>query len=648
MSFTGSDIKGGLMILAERLFIPDNTRAILWDMDGVLLDTLGLDFVVCNQLLQHHFGTHVTLTKEFIRSIFAYHPPEFWQRILNFIADEYHLPESDSRFEQILETYNQARINATFEVLPGIQEILESTGKHSIKNAVVSNNSTEDVHQIISQAKIVDYFDLLVGNDIRRLKKKPEPDTYLFATEQLQLRPDDCVVIEDSLLGAESGHRSGCFTIGAATGGIDFQALTQCQWTNQVYWSFQPNQISMRFGDVTKKKLWTPNDFVSHMIEHIAWRLGCEINLHWNNNNWLQLGKSIGEHIQLFEKQQNSGIALGMIDDGSAEVIIELAEEPDLDIEFLKQADLDWFMALRCEQIHSGTPLVELLKGLSQGLGAKISMRICSIEDPHHTWEGIFRSVGIALNKIYTPTASVQFEGDLQRDVNAGDISVHARSVNYAKVSRGTAESKVVVHVDFSKHAATMCRFNVSSTIQVSRLQELLEIFAEAAGCTIHVDFNMTTLNSSHVVMEDTALVLGRALKEILVLRMMKYGVHGAGSSLQSEEDLHQQPIRVGVSVEGRKFWKFVPFENSFDDVRKRFIIGQNVCDSLFSEDLDDFLDGLAGGLNCSIIIHLKELMNANEGWQIIFRNLGKALQEVFGYNPYRRGVPPGVKATLS
>ncbi len=70
--------------------------------------------------------------------------------------------------------------------------------------------------------------------------------------------------------------------------------------------------------------------------------------------------------------------------------------------------------------------------------------------------------------------------------------------------------------------------------------------------------------------------------------------------------------------------------------------------DSLLSEDLDDFLDGLAGGLDCSIIIHLKELKDANEGWQLLFKNLGKAMKQVFDLNPYRKGVPPGVKATLS
>ncbi len=41
--------------IAERLWIPIDTQAILWDIDGVLIDSLSLDLVVCNQLLQQHF-----------------------------------------------------------------------------------------------------------------------------------------------------------------------------------------------------------------------------------------------------------------------------------------------------------------------------------------------------------------------------------------------------------------------------------------------------------------------------------------------------------------------------------------------------------------------------------------------------------------
>ncbi|MCI5151477.1 MAG: hypothetical protein D3916_19235, partial [Candidatus Electrothrix sp. MAN1_4] len=165
--------------------------------------------------------------------------------------------------------------------------------------------------------------------------------------------------------------------------------------------------------------------------------------------------------------------------------------------------------------------------------------------------------------------------------------------------------------------------------------------------CTLTIEYDAAVLNSSHVVMEDTALVLGRALKEILLLRMNQHGVQGAGNSIRTTEDITTQPISVGVSVEGRKFWRFVPFQQSYDTLKKTFLIGQTVGNGLFSEDLDDFIDGLSGGLDCSIIVHIKKDIDPSSGWKIIFSSLGQALNEVFQANPYRKGVPPGVKATM-
>jgi len=640
------------MNLADRLFIPEDTEAILWDMDGVLIDSLSLDLTVCNKLLNKYIDKNINLSKQFIRSLFAYHPPEFWRLISEHVQKEYRVSISSDDFDIILETYNEARNNSSFEVNPGILELLASASALGLKNAVVSNTPTEDLRKILSLSNILDKFDQITGNDINDLKINPAPNTYLFTAKELGVNPKRCVVIEDSLLGVRAGNAAKCFTIGVATGGADFQDLENTSGTNQVYLSFLPNQIDMQFGNVTIKSIITPNEFVSHMVEHIAWRLGCEISLQWNNNDWLLLGQALGEKIKALGKRKESGVALGMIDDGSAEVLIKLSEKSDLKISSTGQVDLDWFMSLRCEQINSGKPLEDLIKGLANGLGMEISLRVCSVEDPHHSWEGVFRAIGIALYQIFKPEAADNQQGNVkpgksEKKVSPKTITVDSVSCNFAEVSRKTAESQTTVIVDFSKKEPSGFSFQTSSSIKIDPLGDLLAKFAEEAGFSLQVDYKATALSSSHVVMEDTALVLGRALKEILVLRMEQYGVNGAGSSPRIADDYHTQPVRVGVSVEGRKFFKVIPFQDSFDDIRKKFLIGQKIYDCLFSEDLDDFLDGLANGLACSITIHMNELPDPDQGWQMLFQNLGKAISEVFELNPFRKNVPPGVKATL-
>jgi len=631
--------------IAERLWIPADTQAIFWDMDGVLIDSLSLDLVICNQLLKQHFGSNVTVSKALIRSLFAYDSQKFWEIILAFVEKTYNLPEVMKPLDKILEAFHQARHDCVFELNPGIEEILKAA---SLKMAVVSNNPTVDVEDILKRCGIFKYFESIVGNDIEKLEKKPAPDTYLLAARLLGVNPEKCVVIEDSLIGISAGYNAKCYTIGVATGGTEFERLEQR--AQQIYSTFEINPLLLQFGDVRKKQIISPNEFVSHAIEHIAWRLGVEIDFTWHNNDWLTLGETLGKKIRKFEIQEKSSVALGMIDDGSAEVSIEISDTPALRLDAIENLDLDWFLSLRCEQLPSGKPLVELAQGLAQGLGVRIAIKVCSVEDPHHTWEGIFRSIGIGLNTIFTPKhpAALPFDNVIEENVSQGEISVLAKSLHYSKVLRGTAESHVVVSVDFSKQLPNSFVFNVAESIDVSELHRLLEMLAEEAGCTMQVEFNATVLSSSHVVLEDTALVLGRALLEILTLRMLQWGVNGAGSSINTVEDIETQQIRVGISVEGRKFWKFVPFKVSLDKVRQDFIIGHNIYEHLRSEDLDDFLDGLSGGLACSIIVHIEELIEPNKGWQLLFKNLGKAIKEVLALNPYRKGVPPGVKATLS
>lgn len=415
------------------------------------------------------------------------------------------------------------------------------------------------------------------------------------------------------------------------------------------------NTFKLAFGDVRSKRIETSNDFISHMVEHIAWRLGCSIDLQWPNEDWKSLGKTLGARIRLFTPLRQSAAALGMIDDGSAEVRIELDKTGDLEINAGANIDLQWFLSLRCEQLSSGRHLVDLLTGLAKGLSARISLRVCNFEDPHHTWEGVFRAIGVALNKIFAPPIQPGvFSSPVETNVDGGDILVVSRSGYLAEIRRQTAESALSVTVDFTKKQPVVFRYegapieHYRATNALKGVRQLLQLVAGEAGFSLQAVFTSKVLNSSHVLLEDTGMVIGKALREILVKRMMDLGINGAGSSIQNPHDFNDQQISVGVSVEGRKFWRFVPLHTTFDEVRKRLIIGHSVMEGLYSEDLDDFLDGLSWGLGCSLVIHIRDLPPAVYAWPMIFKNLGIALGEAFEINPYRRGVPPGVKANLS
>ncbi len=411
------------------------------------------------------------------------------------------------------------------------------------------------------------------------------------------------------------------------------------------------NSIKLQFGDVRQKSIVTPNQFVSHMIEHIAWRLGAQIKLVWKNTDWGSLGLALGKEIAKFPSKQKSGIAFGMIDDGSAEVLVKLKEK-GLDINSEKQVNPQWFLSSRCEQLASGQPLVDLLKGLSEGLNAKIALNICSFEDPHHTWEGVFRGVGIALSKVFTP--SVKTESKIFKDKTAvkstnssGAIIIKQASLDSAVVFRKTAETEITIGVYFDSKRKNRSSILVDKSINVKGSEKLFFLLGKQAGFRLDINFNAKVLSSSHVVMEDVGLVLGRALLEIFKLRMETEGSNGSGSNLISPDNFKKKPVTVGLSVEGRKFCQIIS-NLDYTVIRRRLLVGQNIMGNLRSEDLDDFLDGLSGGMGCSLIINLKKLLKPQDFWAMVFVGIGQALKEAFEANPYRKGVPPGVKANLA
>lgn len=639
------------MILANRFLFPDDKEAILWDMDGVLLDTLSFDYELCNRLLQMHLHENASVSRSVIREYFPYDLPEFWRRLVAVAEADLVEPDRTAAIERLVGAHEKERRAAVCPLNPGVESILSEARKQGLKQAVVSNNPTEEVCEMLRRSKILELFDDVIGNDLEDIAKKPAPDTYLLATRRLNVEPARCVVVEDSLLGAEAGHRAGCFVAGTATGASEFKSLNASPFVDTAYTSFAKNSVKLGLGNVTVKQIVTPNEFVSHMAEHIAWRMGCSVELNWNNSDWFELGRQLGTAVDGFGRLQNSAAVLGMIDDGSAEVSIVAADRGELVLGATAGVDLDWFLGLRCEQLTEGTPLVEMLKGVADACSTRIEVTVCSLEDPHHTWEGVFRAVGIALSRLYVPPVEEEpFLDETPVSPRTSDAgwTVFGGSMCRAEVIRETAETKVRVAVDVSRVTSLKCRFEVSDSIRVEGCRDLLERLSKAAGLGLEIEFSAKFISSSHVVMEDIGMVLGRALKEILIARMERIGVNGAGSSVRSVADLDGDAIRVGLSVEGRKFLQWVPFAVSHMRLRREFLVGHTVGEDVFSEDLDDFLDGFVGGLTASVVVHLKEILPPSEGWPLVFSCLGKAIAEALSPNPMRKGVPPGVKATLA
>lgn len=98
---------------------------------------------------------------------------------------------------------------------PGVIDLIHSLAKDFVL-ALTSSSSREEVDLITKEFGIDHVFKITISaKDVN--KGKPDPEPYLITVKKLGFKPNECVVIEDSLSGVLSAKSAGCYCIGVTT-----------------------------------------------------------------------------------------------------------------------------------------------------------------------------------------------------------------------------------------------------------------------------------------------------------------------------------------------------------------------------------------------------------------------------------------------
>lgn len=102
------------------------------------------------------------------------------------------------------------------------RELIQKMGQSYFKMAVVTGAVRSEVEMVLARTGLDRYFSAIVAGDEIKTSK-PEPDGYLLAVErlnqlepELNLRPEECLAIEDSFAGIEAAKRAGIPVVGVA------------------------------------------------------------------------------------------------------------------------------------------------------------------------------------------------------------------------------------------------------------------------------------------------------------------------------------------------------------------------------------------------------------------------------------------------
>lgn len=203
-------------------------RGVFFDCDGVLIDSERVHQRY-NALFveEYHLGFDPAAFNEMVGASPQMEEKEIWPRIYAQARTDWTFEEFRARFDAF-KAERMGPMPFGDILFPDVVETLEGLGQRGLKIACASSSSGPYLHNMVEQCRLEEYFDRLVtGHDFER--SKPAPDIYLFCARAFGLKPEECLVVEDSPYGIAAGRSAGMEVLARrdTTFGMDQSAATK-------------------------------------------------------------------------------------------------------------------------------------------------------------------------------------------------------------------------------------------------------------------------------------------------------------------------------------------------------------------------------------------------------------------------------------
>lgn len=186
-------------------------KAILFDMDGVLIDAKDWHYEALNKAL-NLFGIEISRYDHL--TTFDGLPTKVKLKLL---SSKYYLPnELHSFINGMKQIYTTELVYQRCHPMFHHEYALSKLKAEGYKVAVCSNSIRKTIELMMERAGLSSYIDLIVSNEDVS-KSKPDPEMYKTAIEKFGLRPEECIVVEDNPNGIQAGRSSGAYVLEVAT-----------------------------------------------------------------------------------------------------------------------------------------------------------------------------------------------------------------------------------------------------------------------------------------------------------------------------------------------------------------------------------------------------------------------------------------------
>ena len=177
-------------------------KAILFDMDGTLANSLMAWYFTYNDSLKE-FGFKKISNGEFVK--------RFGNPIEKDIKDKFigkNVIEVKSAFNR-----NFSKRLKLVKLMPGAELTLKELRKRNIKLALITGSTRKITSGILKKFNLKKYFGCILGmEDVKR--RKPAPDMVLKACRLLKVKPQNAIIVGDTMNDITAGKRAKCVTVG--------------------------------------------------------------------------------------------------------------------------------------------------------------------------------------------------------------------------------------------------------------------------------------------------------------------------------------------------------------------------------------------------------------------------------------------------
>jgi HAD superfamily hydrolase (TIGR01509 family) len=183
-------------------------KGVIWDMDGVLIDSMEIHFKIWEQTFSDY---NVGFARKDFNRHFGTTNLETIQTVL---GKKLSFKESRDLAEKKQVLFEQQAITEA-QLIPGVDKWLQFFFDRNIPQAVASSNAQHFIEAVAENKRISHFFKTLVSAE--GLASKPDPAVFLESARLINARPDCCLVFEDAVAGVEGAKRAGMKCIAITT-----------------------------------------------------------------------------------------------------------------------------------------------------------------------------------------------------------------------------------------------------------------------------------------------------------------------------------------------------------------------------------------------------------------------------------------------